>query len=127
MTPLGKIIGGNEAIVLGILKKLKKVTGELDGKPFAKTSLLGSNLAKRIFVLKGWVSTETGPALKFRVRIGQLTDGQLQHDPAQTGWDDCEEDSITIDQGTGGLVLKLAFTDAKGKKHKASFATKIKI
>lgn len=127
MTPLGKLPGGNEAIVLSILKKLKKVTGELDGKPFKKTSLLGSNLAKRIFVCKGWVTTDAGPALKFRVRIGQLTDGQLQYDPGKSGFQDVEEDSIVLDQGDAGLTLKLAFTDEAGKKHKASFATKIKL
>ncbi|MCC7478336.1 hypothetical protein IT575_07725 [bacterium] len=127
MSTIGKILGGNEAIILSILKKLKKVSGELDGKPFQKTSLEGSNLAKRIFVCKGWVDTKAGPALRFRVRIGQLSDGQLMYDPDLSGWQDCEEDSIEVDQGAGGLVLKLAFSDAKGKRHKASFSTKIKL
>ena len=127
MPKITEILGANESIVLSILKKLKKVSGELDGKPFQKTSLEGSNLAKRIFVCKGWVDTKAGPALRFRVRIGQLSDGQLMYDPAASGWQDCEEDNIEVDQSAGGLILKLAFTDASGRKHKASFATKIKV
>ncbi len=127
MPKITELVGANESIILGILKKLKKVTGELDGKPFQKTSLEGSNLAKRIFVCKGWVDTKAGPALRFRVRIGQLSDGQLMYDPAASGWQDCEEDSIEVDQSSGGLVLRLAFTDQAGKRHKAHFATKIKL
>jgi hypothetical protein len=127
MAALVKLIGGNEAIVLKILKKLKKVTGELDGKPFAKCSLEGGNLAKRIFVCKGWIDTKAGPALRFRCRIGQLSDGQLMYDPGADGWQDVEEDEITLEERQDGLALRFKFTDGKNKKHSASFATKIKL
>lgn len=127
MSTLDKLSGGSEAIVLAVLKKLRKVTGELDGKAFAKTSLEGCNLAKRIFVCKGWVDTKAGPAVRFRVRIGQLSDGQVMYDPAASGWQDVEEDGVVLDPDGGGLKLSLAFTDAAGKKHKASFASKVKI
>jgi hypothetical protein len=127
MGTAAKLIGGNEAIVISVLKKLKKVSGELDGSPMAKCSLEGSNLAKRIFVCKGWVDTRQGPALRFRCRVGQLSDGQLQYDPAAAGWQDVEEDSIELEQRPEGLVLRMRFTDARGRKHQGSFATKIKL
>ena len=119
------LTGSNLDVLLKLLKKLLSGTeGSLDGKDFKSTSIKGSDILKRVIVIKGWVNNKTGAAVRFRAKLGQLSDGMVMYDPDLTGWQDTEEDAIDLDVDGGKVILALKFTDEDGTQHTAEFYAK---
>jgi hypothetical protein len=118
----GILPGSNAAVVLKLLTKLSKgLKGSLDGTPFATTSPDGSNLKKGVCVLKGWVTKDHGPVVRFRVKLGHLGDAEVNYDPAKTGWEETDEGPSDLDVADGKIVLTFAFTDSAGQAHQGEF------
>ena len=96
-----------------------RVSGTLDGKAFKSVSL--KSVGKKAFVIKGWVSTSAGPAVRFRAPWGQLSDGEMFHQATpQNPWEDSDEESIDFD----GKTLTVVFTKVDGKSSTAKFTWK---
>ena len=116
------LTGSNLDIIIKLLKKIGgKLRGSLDGEDFQSVSIKGSDFIKRVFICKGWVKDKAGPAVRFRVKLGQLSDGEIMYDPDLSGWQDTVEDDIDLDLDGAKLKLSLKFTDEAGASHTAEF------
>ncbi len=111
-------------IGLGLIKKIikllkKNLSGELDGTAFAKTSIKASG---RRFVVKGWIDTQKGPAVRFSAPWGDLANGYLLYQPnTDAEWEDVEETEIDLDFDWQLVSLKVAFTREDDSEHKVLF------
>ena len=122
---LGGILGSSNAgVVFKLLEKISKsLNGSLDGQKFEATSPNGSQLHKRIFVFKGWVKDGVGPAIRFRVKLGDLYGAEIGYAPDAGEFQDTDEGKIDLDLNGTTVALTFDFKDKDGKTHTAEFHT----
>ena len=105
------------------------VSGSFNGTPFQKVSFAASG--KNAFVVKGWLDTEEGPAIRYRADWDKLQSGEIffQSHPSNKGWQETKDNSFSLDR-TGdeiAIVLNFQTEDGDGRGHEVRFSADIEL
>lgn len=93
-----------------------KFEGTLDGLFFKEFSFRGSG--KNAFVLKAWVSTEEGPAIRYRASWEDLKGGEIfyQEKPSDKGWQETTVTEFKIEMLSDQPSLSAKVMTEEGKE-----------
>lgn len=101
------------------------VTGALDGVAFQDISFAASGY--RAFIVKGWVDTNEGPAVRYRADWNDLDSGEVfyQVHPSAKGWQETREERFKLERGEGNILIVMSFRTADDIKHNVKFTADI--